>query len=80
MELINLCLRNEAAVSDEVRRKQRHSTLPRKLHEARIDVLVREPLHQLVMADGVRRDMDRLSDARGGHAGLFNAGNGFHCP
>ena len=75
---VHFCLRYEAAVSDEVGCQQRHTTLTRKLYKARVNVFVREPLHQLVVPHRMRRDMDRFSDTRGCHAGFFDASDGFH--
>jgi hypothetical protein len=75
---IHLCLRNEASVRDEVGCQQRHATLTRECHKACINVLVGEPLHELVVAYRVSRHVDRLSDAWGRDSCFFDARYGFH--
>jgi hypothetical protein len=75
---IKLRLWNEAAVCDEVGRQQRHAALTCKLDEACINMLVWEPLHQLVVTDSVSCDMDRVGDPWRCQTCFFNACDGFH--
>lgn len=65
MQSVQLGLWDETAVRDEIGGEQRHATLAGELDKAGVDVLVRESLHQLVMAHRVRRDVDRLGDSGG---------------
>ena len=78
MKSIEFGLRHEAAVGREVRRQQGHAAPCGKLNKRRVNVLVWEPLHQLVVAHGMAGDVDGVGDARGRNSCFFDAGDGFH--
>jgi hypothetical protein len=80
VESIDICLWNEAAVRNEVGCQKRYASLASKQNQARVHMLVRKALHELVMANRMRRDVDSLGNAWRGQAGFFNAGYGFHMP